>query len=144
MPATFTVASLTPSSPRTSSKTSRVRGIPEVFSGERSSAAARSTASATPPLFPKIMPAPVDTPRGRSKGAMGSLSKSTPVSRIIRANSCVVRTASTSGLPSTANSGREASNFLAVHGMIDTTYSDSGSTPSSRERNRRATAPNIC
>ena len=52
-----------------------------------------------------------------------------PASRIIRASSRVVRTASTVGRPSRNISGRSISNFFAVHGITDTTNTSFGSTP---------------
>ena len=87
------------------------------------SAAVRRAASNTPPLAPKIAPAPLASPMGESywpsllreaKGILRCL--------IIFASSLVVSTASISPL----FPGLTASSFLAVQGMMDTTK---GSSP---------------
>jgi hypothetical protein len=58
-----------------------------------------------------------------------------PAPRIMRASSRVVSTASTSRQPSAeAISGRCASYFLAVQGMMDTTKILAGSSPSFRAK----------
>ncbi len=63
----------------------------------------------------------MDSPKGWSKSAGGSLGRSIPASRNIFASSRVVRTASTSGSPVVASSGLVTSNFLAVQGITETT-----------------------
>ena len=77
-------------------------------------------ASITPPAAPKIFPAPVLSPKGLSYSPSGSFKRSKPRDRKSRINSRVVRTASVFGYPSFTSSGRSASYFLAVHGMIAT------------------------
>ncbi len=75
-------------------------------------------ASITPPLAPNSLPAVVRSPKGVSAVSGGSCARSSPRMRISRANSRVVSTASMSGRPSWAISGRAASNFFAVQGMM--------------------------
>ena len=81
-------------------------------------AARRATASATPPVVPKITAAPEPKPKGISGARPSSSRKRMPDSWIMVMTSWVVRTRSTSGRPSWANSGRAASIFLAVQGMM--------------------------
>ena len=91
-----------------------------------------------------MTPAPVLKPMGISNDAGSSTLKSMPLSRTIWINSCVVSTQSISGLPFTAISGRLASNFLAVQGMMDTTTISRRSLPVSRVSTSLQAAPNIC
>ena len=83
-----------------------------------SSTTRRATASATPPVVPKIVAAPVPMPKGRSGASPSSSVKRMPDSLIIMMTSWVVSTRSTSRTPSCWNSGRAASIFLAVQGMM--------------------------
>ena len=75
------------------------------------------TASVTPPVTPKISPAPEMVPKGISMASGSRSEKRIPDSLIIRISSWVVITASTFGSPSSRNSSRVASNFLAVQGI---------------------------
>ena len=84
--------------------------------------AVRRAASKTPPVVPNISAAPVDSPRGISKGSSSKLAKSMPASLIILANSLVVIDISTSGILSWPNSFLEHSYFLATQGITETTY----------------------
>ena len=59
----------------------------------------------TPPVRPKMVAAPVESPSGLSKGASESAVQSTPTRRSRRPNSRTVSTASTSGAASAASSG---------------------------------------
>ena len=68
----------------------------------------------------------------------------TPDWRIIWMISCVVMTMSTSCMPSVLISGRIASNFFAVHGMMDTITRSSRFTPRISGRCFFASEPNIC
>ena len=81
-------------------------------------AARRATASATPPVVPKITAAPEPKPKGISGARPSRSAKRMPDSWIMVMTSWVVSTRSTSGRPSRANSGRAASIFFAVQGMI--------------------------
>ena len=83
-----------------------------------SSTTRRATASATPPVVPKMVAAPVPMPKGRSGDSPSSSAKRMPDSLIIMMISCVVSTRSTSGFPSCWSSGSLASIFLAVQGMM--------------------------
>ena len=67
-----------------------------------------------------------------------------PMELIIRPISTVVRTKSTSGSPSVLNLSSCASNFLAVHGMMDTTTRFFFFISSCSGSVFLATAPNIC
>ena len=80
----------------------------------------RSTASVTPPVTPKITPAPETVAKGIFTASGSSSLNMMPDSLIMRISSCVVSTTSTIGSPSLVNSGRAASNFLAVQGMMAT------------------------
>ena len=82
-----------------------------------SSTTRRATASATPPVVPKITAAPVPMPKGISGDSPSSSANRMPDSLIMVMISWVVSTRSTSGFPSCWNSGRLASIFLAVQGM---------------------------
>jgi len=73
-----------------------------------------------PPDAPKILPAEVRSPKGVSAASGGSDDRSRPCIRISSASSRVVNTASMSCSPSRPISGRPASNFFAVHGMMAT------------------------
>mmetsp|Transcript_12956 Transcript_12956/g.24777 ORF Transcript_12956/g.24777 Transcript_12956/m.24777 type:complete len:220 (+) Transcript_12956:752-1411(+) len=126
------IALLVPRIPLSSSGSS---GRPSVCT------AVRKAASMTPPLAPKRLAAPVDSPSGSSKTpSFGREANCTWRERSIRASSRVVMTASMCpSLP-----GRSASSFLAVHGITDTT---NGFAPaSSRVRNgpNLVSAPCIC
>ena len=59
----------------------------------------------TPPVRPKMVAAPVESPNGLSKGASESAVQSTPTRRSRQPNSRTVSTASTSGAASAASSG---------------------------------------
>ena len=74
----------------------------------------------TPPVTPKIVPAPEDMPSGLSKPSPRMLTKSMPADLIIQASSRVVRTMSVSVRPFVSSSGRAASDFLAVQGITAT------------------------
>ena len=122
--ATFTIrspifmqASLTPSSPRTA-----WYSIVDKSSLVKTSATVRNAASITPPLAPKITPAPVYSPNiSWSKSSSFKSRKLIPNILINLPNSLVVNTASTSFKPSVRFSSRSFSPFLATHGMIETT-----------------------
>ena len=92
--------------------------------------AVRTAASITPPVVPKMTPAPVDSPSGRSKSLSSSSSKFMLAKRIMWASSRVVIEMFTSGSPSLPNSGRAASDFFATQGMTDTTMKFRRSMPS--------------
>ena len=66
------------------------------FSPVRKNAAERSAASITPPVRPKMVPAPVEVPSGSSNFCSGSAAQSTLNMRSMRSNSRVVSTTSTS------------------------------------------------
>ncbi len=104
----------------------------------------RSAASVTPPLAPNSLPADVRSPNGVSGASGASVARSRPCARISSASSRVVRTASMSGRPSRAISGRPASNFLAVHGMMATLKMRAGSIFSRSAKKLLMTAPSIC
>ena len=71
----------------------------------RSAAAAvRSAASMTPPVRPKMVPAPVERPSGLSKGVSASAPQSTRNIFSMRSNSRTVSTASTSRPAATPSS----------------------------------------
>lgn len=91
--------------------------------------AVRTAASITPPVVPKMTPAPVDSPSGRSKSLSSSSSKFMLAKRIMWASSRVVIEMFTSGSPSLPNSGRAASDFFATQGMTDTTMKFRRSMP---------------
>ena len=67
-----------------------------------------------------MVPAPDMLLKGRSTDSGCSSLKAMPDSRIMRMSSCVVITTSVLGSPSTLNSGRAASYFLAVQGITAT------------------------
>jgi len=73
--------------------------------------------------------APVDSPSGLSKFVSAKSSNSIPAILNNLTSSLVVRTASTSCIFFSANSGRSDSNFFTVHGIIETTYISSGFSP---------------
>ena len=108
------------------------------------STAVLSAASITPPVAPNITAAPVDAPSGRSNSPSGRLTKLMPARLTMRENSRVVSATSTSGYPEAFWSSRFVSNFLAVHGMIDTTKISLGSIPFFLAYQVFAIAPNIC
>ena len=81
-PSRFTVASLTSSSPLTSSNRISRSILPNL-----SPATSLSTASVTPPVFPNIMPAPDATPKGISIESSSRSVNLTPISFIIIASS---------------------------------------------------------
>jgi len=89
----------------------------------------RSAASITPPVLAKMSAAPELRPRGWSIGSSRSARKSIPAWVIMRPNSRVVSTASTSCTPLAFISGRWASNFFAVHGITATTTMSPGFRP---------------
>lgn len=91
-----------------------------------------------------MTPAPVLKPKGMSRDSGSRFRKSSPADSIKRASSWVVSTKSTSGRPSTANSGRLASIFLAVQGMMETTTRFSRATPSFSGKSFFTREPNIC
>ena len=103
----------------------------------------RRTASVTPPVTPKITPAPDDNPNGISIASHGICARSIPASFIIRIISVVVNTKSTSCSPSVLCSGRRISAFFAVHGIIETTIVFLLSFLLFRASSFN-TAPNIC
>ena len=69
-------------------------------------------------MVPKITAAPVPMPKGISGDSPSSSANRMPDSLIIVMISWVVSTRSTSGFPSCRNSGRLASIFFAVQGMM--------------------------
>ena len=84
----------------------------------------------TPPVTPKIVPAPVYSPSSLSAGSSGSEAKSMPAALIMRASSRVVSTTSVSWVPvALMNSSRAISCFFAVQGMIEVTWIFVWSTP---------------
>jgi hypothetical protein len=96
------------------------------FAGNLSEASRRA-ASATPPLAPKMMPAPLTFPKNASTGTGLIVNGSMCLSANMAMTSVVVITRSTSGMPSVRNSGRAASYFLALQGMMDTKQRSSAS-----------------
>ena len=77
----------------------------------------------TPPVAPKIVPAPVYSPRIESGWPSSRARNSMPDCLSMRASSRVVRATSTSLKPEAyISSVRDSSYFFAVQGMIDTTY----------------------
>ena len=112
-PLTLTLACLTPSSPRTASTVKVPSSRPET-----SQWAVRIAASITPPVAPNNLPAVVRSPNGVSAPSAGSSDKSSPCMCSSWISSRVVSTASMSATPLRAISGRAASNFLAVQGMM--------------------------
>ena len=116
-PFTLTVALFIPFSPRTSSNFISSKSFPV-----NKSWAVLRAASITPPVVPKIAPAPVASPIGLSNSESLKSSKSILACLIIFASSLVVITASTLYKSSFFISGLCLSNFLATHGITDTTY----------------------
>ena len=86
-------------------------------------------ASITPPVTPKITPAPVYFASGDVGVYSSKFLKSISFFFIQRASSLVVSTTSTSLKPSDSISGLLASNFLAIQGIIEITRILSLSTP---------------
>ena len=82
-------------------------------------AAVRSAASMTPPVRPNRVAAPVEVPRGSSKGSSGRAAQSMESMFSRRSNSRVVSTASTSRPSSVASWGTSHSYFFARQGMMD-------------------------
>ena len=106
---------LMPSRPRTPHSATEA-----IVAVDLSARTLRMTASVTPPVTPKMTPAPVYEEKGESGSMSGRFAKSMPASLIMRTSSCVVRTRSIRRSPSLTSSGRCASAFLAVQGMIAT------------------------
>ena len=98
----------------------------------------------TPPEEPKMTPAPVPNPKGMSKASGSSSLNLMPKESIMRPISVVVRTKSTSGLPSTLNLSSWASYFFAVQGMMETTTMSLRSLPIICGMASFMVAPNIC
>ena len=113
-----------PWKPRASWKSSRSSVLPVSLSQT-----VRRAASMTPPVVPKIAPAPEAVPSGLSKSVSGSWPKERPTYLMSLMSSRVVSTMSTSCRPSRPISGRAASNFFAVQGMTDTVTMSLGSMP---------------
>ena len=84
----------------------------------------------TPPVTPKMTPAPEPRPRGLSKSSSGRAATLICMARSIRSSSRVVRTTSTSWLAASLTSGVADSYFLAVQGMTETQKMSSGALPS--------------
>ena len=83
----------------------------------------------TPPVAPKMVPAPVYGPMGESGSSSGRFARSMPACLIMRASSRVVRVTSTSFWPEAYMSSlRLFSYFLAVQGMTETEKILAGST----------------
>ena len=98
----------------------------------------------TPPVAPKMTPAPLYTPMGESKPSSGMSSGCSRSARTRRTSSRVVSTRSTSRPASVRMVGRSHSDFLATQGMMETLKILSGSTPMRLAKQALATAPNIC
>ena len=111
----LTWKALMPSRPRTPHS-----AIVLMVSGDASARTRRMTASVTPPVTPKMTPAPVQSPRGSSGSESGRFLKSMPAALMSLPSSSVVRTRSMRRFPSFSSSGRWASNFFAVQGIIAT------------------------
>ena len=112
--------------PRTSWYSIFSKGAPKIVS-----AAVLRAASITPPVAPKIAPAPVLTPIAGSNSSSGKFAKSMLHCFNKRPISRVVNTISTSWIPSPAASwsSRSISNFFAVQGIILTDTIFLGSIP---------------
>jgi len=74
----------------------------------------------TPPLTPKMVAPPDDSPIRLSRPPSGSEAKSIPAFLMSQASSRVVMMASMSRRPLAASSGRKPSYFLAIQGMMET------------------------
>ena len=140
LPLSFIVATFMPSSVSSSSHSSFCNVLPVI-----NSYAVLRAASITPPVLPNMAAAPVYFPSNVSGPSSGSLVMSIPAILSSFANSLVVITMSTSGnfgvssgmCPFSFNhsqalhiSSLALSNFLAVHGIIETTTTFLGSIPS--------------
>ena len=86
-PAMSRLASRMPSMPRTAVNSMRSSGLPVAFS-----TTVRSAASMTPPVAPKMAPAPVASPSGLSNGLSGRSRKVRPTYLMSLMSSRVVRT----------------------------------------------------
>ena len=113
------------------------------FSPVMRKAAERRAASITPPVRPKMVAAPLDSPSGLSKGVSVRFAQFTPTIRSKRLNSRTVSTASTSASASVASSGTSHSYFFATQGMMDTTNRRLPASAASAARVFFTTAPII-